>query len=112
MGITADGIHVSLAWPHELDSAEYELWRATSPYFTPGLDAGEGVLVDTVPAGFVSRGATLTVEDDGEPPTPPVTLIGDPESNYFWVLRSVNGDGVSAPSKRVGEFDFSLKPGS
>lgn len=109
--IVAGGSYVSLAWPHELDSAAYELWRATSPYFTPDLDAGEGVLVDTVPAGFVSRGATLTVEDDGEPPTPPVTLIGDPETNYFWVLRSINGDGVSAPSQHVGEFDFSLTPG-
>lgn len=111
VSIEARGANAGLNWPHVLDGAAYEVWRDTAPYFVPHPDAGVGVLVDTIPAGFVSRGASFAFEDNGEPPTPPVKIIGDPAANYFWVLRSRNGDGVSALSNRVGEFDFSLSPG-
>ncbi len=105
----AAGNSVDLGWTHQLDSAAYEVWRDTAPYFTP---AGQGVRVGTVEAGFVSQGASFGFTDDGAQPPPPVQIIGDPAVNYFWVVRSRNGDGVSEPSNRVGEFDFALTPGN
>ncbi len=107
--ITAKGTSASLSWPHALDSAQYEVWRATAPYFTPET---EGVQVGAVDAGFVGRGAAFTFEDDGTVPPPAVQIIGDAATNYFWVARSRNGDGASALSNRVGEFDFALVAGT
>ena len=101
---------VKLSWPHRLDSASYEVWRGTTPYFDPA--AGQGVQVSTVNAGFVGAGASFSAEDNGTNPPAPGPIIGDPAQNYFWVIRSRNGDGISANSNRVGEFDFRLVPGS
>ncbi len=67
--------------------------------------------MSTVDAGFVGGGASFAFVDDGESSSPAVQIIGDAASNYFWVLRSRNGDGVSGLSNRVGEFDFNLVPG-
>lgn len=107
--IKAAGANAALSWLHQLDSAQYEVWRDTTPYFDPA--AGQGVQVTTRDAGFVGRGASFTFGDDGTTPPPAVKIIGDTAVNYFWVLRSRNGDGVSALSNRVGEFDFALVPG-
>lgn len=108
IAIAAKDAAATLSWPHVMDSAQYEVWRDTAPYFTP---AAEGVQVGTVDAGFVGRGAAFTFEDGGALPPPEVQIIGDATTNYFWVARSRNGDGASALSNRVGEFDFSLTPG-
>ncbi len=109
IAIAADGSSASLSWPHELDSAAYDVWRDPAPYFTPD---GQGDWVGAVEAGFVSRGASFEFTDDGSNPPPQVQLIGDPAVNYTWVVRSRNGDGVSELSNRVGEFDFALTPGN
>ncbi len=107
--IEAKGADATLSWPHQLDSSQYEVWRGTSPYFDP--DAAEGALVSTVDAGFVGAGASFQFTDDGATPPPPVQIIGDPGTNYFWVLRSRNRDAASGLSNRVGEFDFALVAG-
>ena len=41
-----------------------------------------------------------------------ITPIGDVANNYFYVVRAQNSVGWSAASRRTGEFDFALKPGS
>lgn len=75
----------------------YQVWRSTSPYFTPG-GSGTGQVYDGKAFSFLDK-------DDG--PT-----VGDPATNYFYVLRTVNCTGSStADSTPVGEFDFSLVPG-
>ncbi len=109
--IAASTDAAGLSWPHQLDSAAYEVWRATAPYFDPAAD--EGVLVTTVEAGFRgAAGPPIAFADDGTLPGPgAVTVIGDPGTNYFWLIRARNGDGVSGPSNRTGEFDFALTPG-
>lgn len=101
----------ALSWPHQLDSASYEVWRGTAPYFDPA--AGGGVLVTTAEAGFRgAAGPPIIFDDDGSLPGPgAVTVIGDPATNYFWLVRARNGDGVSGFSGRAGEFDFALAPG-
>lgn len=75
----------------------YELWRSTTPYFTPG-GSGTSQVYDGKAFSFLDK-------DDG--PT-----VGDPAVNYFYVLRTVNCAGTSsADSYPVGEFDFALTPG-
>ncbi len=107
--IMAADARATLHWPHQLDSAQYEIWRDTTPYFDPAAD--QGVQVTTRDAGLVGRGASFTFGDDGKTSAPAVKIIGNTAVNYYWVLRSRNGDGVSTLSNRVGEFDFALVPG-
>ncbi len=108
--VVAEGTSAGLSWPHRLDSASYEVWRGTAPYFDPesrgraGGQRGRGL-----PRG--RAGPDMAFTDDGTVPPPAVTIIGDPATNYFWVMRSRNGDGVSGVSNRVGEFDFELVAG-
>lgn len=109
VAVEAKGADAVLSWSHQLDSSQYEVWRGTAPYFDP--DAAEGDLVSTVDAGFVAAGASFQFTDDGTNPPPPVQIIGDPDTNYFWVLRSRNRDAASGLSNRVGEFDFALVAG-
>lgn len=76
----------------------YQLWRSTSPYFTPG-GGGTTKVYDGKAFSFLDK-------DSGP-------AIGDPSTNYFYVLRTVNCTGAStADSTPVGEFDFALVPGT
>lgn len=109
VGIAPGDDSVVLSWPHASDAVQYEIWRDTEPYFDPA--EGEGKQVTTVDAGFISGGTPFTFNDDGTLPPPPVQIYGDPDINYFWVLRARNSDGASGVSNRVGEFDFRLAPG-
>ncbi len=47
----------------------------------------------TVNAGSRRRGPTSR-SPTRDAPRPPVTIIGDVTTNYFWVIRSRNGDGA------------------
>jgi len=38
-------------------------------------------------------------------------MIGDPASNHYFLVLAQSACGVSGPSNRTGEFDFSLVPG-
>ncbi len=75
----------------------YQVWRSLSPYFTPGGGGTTQV--------YSGKAFSFLDKDDG--PT-----VGDPATNHFYVLRTVNCTGAStADSTPVGEFDFSLVPG-
>ena len=108
LAIAAGDGAAQLSWPHSLDSARYDVRRGTTPYFDPAA----GAPVTTVDPGFRGAvGPAIAFPDDGTVPGPPVQIIGDVTTNYFWVVQARNGDAASGPSNRVGEFDFALTPG-
>ena len=74
----------------------YELWRATSPYVAPG--EGDSTKIYSGKAwSFVDQ---------------PAPTVGDPGTNYFYILRTLNCAGNStADSGGVAEFEFALTRG-
>ena len=93
--IRRDGTTAVLSWPDRPPDTSYQVWRDTSPYFMP---VGEGML-----AGTLSAAGDMTY--------PAASGIGDPEQNMFYVVLGGLAGGISGPSNRTGEFDFSLTPG-
>jgi hypothetical protein len=89
-----------LTWTHVgSDVQHYEVWRAeNNPYFVPGQN---GVRI----ADNISPSATSFTDRDGG--------LGNSTANSFYAVVSVDANGRSSPViMRVGEFDFSLTPGS
>jgi hypothetical protein len=87
--IAGGGSDITLTWSAGEPTAN--IYRAQdAPYFTPGA----------VYAGGVSSGWT----DTG--------AAGNPALNYTYIIRARGGCGESADSQRLGEFDFTLVPGS
>jgi hypothetical protein len=86
---------VTLSWTHVAPNQTYQVHRATTPYFTPAV----GTLQETVTAGPWS---------DDE------VVIGDPNTNYFYLVRATCGAAYVDPAGggRRGEFDFRLAPGN
>lgn len=93
---------VQLRWPEDAANRSYEVWRSTTPYFTPG-SAGTEVLANAA-GDCVRSGGTFTCADPG--------ATGSPDVNYFYLVRAGNGANAAADSTRVGEFDFALQPGN
>ncbi len=74
----------------------YELWRATSPYVAAG---GPG-------STKVYSGKAWSFVDQ------PAQTVGNPATNYFYNLRTLNCAGSSsADSGWVAEFDYALVKG-
>ena len=90
--IARSGSTVTLSWTPNAGNQAYQVHRGTTPYFTPSA----GTLQETVTAGPWS-------DDD--------VVIGDPNTNYTYLLRATCGGAYSDPP-RVGEFDFALAPGN
>jgi hypothetical protein len=82
---------VRLTWS---GSGVFDVWRGTSPYFTPG-DADSVQIGAGVTSPFTAAG-----------------VLGDPAVNYSFLVLARNACGASGPSNRTAEFDFSLTPGS
>jgi hypothetical protein len=101
LSITHSVSDVELSWPHtDPNVVAYKVWRGTQPYFTPG-DAGTEILDELIPP----YSSVVTYTDSG--------AVGDPNTNYYYGVMAVNGFGLSsALSNRVGEFDYSLTPGT
>ena len=93
-----DTTNALLRWQHIDPNTAYEVWRDTSPYFDPA--ASEGQLLSTEPA----TPGEMTYLDSG--------AVGIYTENHYYVVRGVYDNAPSAPSNRVGEFDFQLIPGS
>lgn len=95
IGESAAG-YVALDWaPGDAANQGYEVWRSTSPYFTPG---GGAALV-------VSGSMTSFVDDT-------VQSLGDTANNYSYVVRALNCNASqTADSAEKAEFDFSIVPG-
>lgn len=83
-------------WTADMHNS-YELWRSTSPYVVPG--AGDSVKV------FSGKASSFVDQ--------PNVTVGDPATNYFYILRTLNCVGASpADSGGVAEFDFALTKGN
>ena len=88
-GIDRSGSDINLSWTAAVTTAA--IYRhASNPYFTP--------------SGAYASGATSVWTDSG--------AAGNPATNYTYLIRADGDCGESANSKRMGEFDFSLEPGS
>ncbi len=82
---------VRLTWS---ETGVFDVWRGTSPYFTPG-DPGSVQIGNDVTSPFTATG-----------------VLGNPAINYTFLVLAQNACGASSPSNRTAEFDFSLTPGS
>lgn len=88
----ANATDLTLSWPGISGAAEYDIFRGTSPYFTPSA-----LPLDTIP------GSSYT--DAG--------VMGDASTNYYYVVKSVCDSGFSSQnSNRVGEYDYALSSAS
>lgn len=92
----SDPSDVQLSWPHLSPNQKYQVWRDAAPYFDP--TQSEGTLLDTLNA----TSGTMTYPDPGR-------IGGDPD---FYLVRGWVVGEPSGPSNRVGEFSFSLTPGT
>ncbi len=77
----------------------YEVWSAANePYFTPGAHC------DT-PAPYECTSVTITSFTDA--------VLGSPDTHtVYQVLAASSCGAVSAPGPRLGEFEYTLMPGS
>ncbi len=111
--ITRSGSNATLEWTSAGDCTAYEVWRGVTPYFEPAANATnkiaelENIYGEGQPVPYTDNGI-----DYFAPYLAPVTVIGNVQINYFWVVRGRNGGSVSGNSNRVGEFDYKLVPGS
>ncbi len=117
---------IKLSWLHSATAITlYQVWRSEAPYFVP---PAAGTMIDSVtfpsgpygldtPFAYVDNGACGYFIVNGAPQTckpqsPPVTVLGDVDHNYFWVVRAGDPTPDYEYNNRVGEFDFALVPGS
>lgn len=92
--ITPAGNTVTLAWTHNAANQAYQVHRDTTPYFAAS-GAARRAIITAAPWSY----------------TDPDAVIGDPNTNYFYLLRATCG-AAYADAGRVGEFDFALIPGN
>jgi hypothetical protein len=97
------GSTVILTWAHVGVNATYQAWRGITPYFTP-TSVDTSIVGDGTTENCANNAGTVTCTN--------ANAIGNPDTNYFYMVRAFNPEGASADSNRVGEFDFSLTPGS
>jgi hypothetical protein len=92
------GSYVGLDWAGGASIHDtYQVWRSASPYFTPGDPGSEKIY----------EGSSFSYNDNSSSAS-----IGDPDSNHYYVVRTVNCAGASnADSNETAEFDFALVPG-
>lgn len=96
---------VYLNWPDVIQDeasqpitiSSYRIYRSNDPYFAP-----------TGAARIATTSASELTDNDING----ADVIGDPNHNYFYVVRAVDAAGsLSVASNRAGKFDFALVPG-
>ena len=93
-----DASDMHLAWTHHTANSFYEVWRSQTPYFQAGDNGSQ--LLSTLQA----VDGVFEYTDDH--------VVGDPDLQHYYLLRTANACGDYAPSgPRSGEFDFALVPG-
>ncbi|MEM7115090.1 MAG: phytase [Chloroflexota bacterium] len=101
--ISSSAVSVSnkmeFSWTDDNPTSCYAIYRSTNPYFTAD---GTTLYDDTLTA------AIHAYED------PDANVIGSTANNYFYVVEARNCDSSlpEVSATRVGEFDFSITPGS
>ncbi len=89
-----NGTSAALSWAAVPGAAGYEVWRDATPYFIPG--ASGSVKVATT--------ASTSTSDAGR--------IGNPATNYYYLILATANNCPLGVSQRIGEFDFALAPGT
>lgn len=92
----ANDSDLDLAWTDDASHQSYSVYRATTPYFAP------------LPARLIGAPVTAVFTDTDSPGT---DILGDPSTNYFYLVQSENDPLGSVTSRHVGEFDFAIVPG-
>jgi hypothetical protein len=93
---------VTLTWQHNVLLTSYQVWRHTTPYFSPGDPAASLLASGLPPSGCAENGGAITCVAAGD--------VGS-SARYFYVVRGITGDGVAVDSNQVGMFSFTLVPG-
>jgi hypothetical protein len=83
---------VTLQWPEVSGASLYRVYRATNPNFIPDPWGGTNLLAET----------TSTVYSDS-------SGAGNPEVNYYYVVRAYRAIFESSDSPRAAAFDFDLQ---
>jgi hypothetical protein len=87
---------VDLSWSLAAVAAAYQIWRETTPFFTP--DPVHAQPLDTTSAS----------------PYTDFNILGPFRPNYYYTVIGVNPCGLPAAAtglKRVGKFEFGIAPG-
>ncbi len=92
--IARAGTTVTLSWTHDMANQAYRVHRGTAPYSAVS-DAILRAMVTAAPWSY----------------TDPEAVIGNPATNYYYLVRAACGAAYADPG-RVGEFDFTLVPGN
>jgi len=87
--ITIEGDDITLGWAAVTGATGYNIYRDTTPYFTPDNPYAN------------TNNTTWT--DTG--------VVGDHTINYYYIVLPINSCGVDNTIFRIGEFDFKLIPG-
>ncbi len=91
--IAAAGGQVQLSWTAVAGAAGYSVYRAANdPAFAPG-------------APYATAATSPWLDPDP-------SAIGDPATNYYYVVRAANACGESGDSQQLGAFDFAIQPGT
>lgn len=97
-GVSIDGDALLVEWAAVSGASAYRVYRRTTPYFSASA------------AHLIAETTDLDLLDAN---LGGANVVGDVAQNYFYAIRAVDADGsLSGWSQRVGEFDFSLTPGS
>ena len=87
LSITREGeMSVRLTWDESSNATSYNIYRGTTPFFSPVIP--------------IENTSDLTYVDHNS--------IGDPNTNYYYVVTAVSAAGESDISNRIGEFDYEL----
>lgn len=94
--IDKSGSSLVLSWYGTNNSLNrYEVWRSSNlPYFTPGA-ANTTKLTDVNPP---ANPGILTFTDS--------SVLGNVDTNYFYLVRSVSTTSKNSDSNQAGEFEF------
>jgi hypothetical protein len=92
-GEMSNGTDLTLTWVDNPSNCGYEIYENRSPYFTPS-----GVPYESLPAGSSSNLMT--------------GVLGNVNNNHHFIVRALGCSGTFSDSKTIGEFDFSMLPGS
>jgi hypothetical protein len=99
--ITAAVTDVRLTWTHLSANTAYEIWRAPTPYFTPGAGAA------TLLASGLPPAPLCTLDGDVITCTDPAAL-GNPASNPYYIVRAL-ATTAHADAAPVAGFTYALQ---
>ena len=78
-----------LQWSGVTGAVNYRIYRSADPYFEPDPWGETNLLAET--------GSSMYTDSEG---------AGDPDTNYYYLVRAYRACWESANSPRVGAFDI------